>query len=209
MGDHNDAAIGAVLQKTRSQGRVVKDAQCDLDRGDVNDVPRLIELLPVDVGHTDSPHHSLAKHPGQSANGSPPRRSLIRCMDEHEVDRKTVERREARFAIREQRAGAAVGYPAATGTRHAALRDDSRGVFRAGAAQRSRQQSFVVSGLGGVEPICVRRVENGDAGCSGSPDRRERKGFIAGLDRREAHAAEADAKFPGIKPSQARRRCHL
>ena len=69
---------------------------------DVDDIERLVELLPVDVGDPHAAHHALVQsRPSARTDVGHGVRGSGAC--EHEVDREAVERGEARFAIGEHR----------------------------------------------------------------------------------------------------------
>src|SRR5262249_43516404 len=106
------------------------------------------------------------------------------------VDRKPVERGDARLAVGADRLRTAVGDPGASGPGHSALRDDPR-ALGTGGAERAYEQPLVAAGLVAVG---MRGVEDGDPGLNRCGDRLIR---VVG---RKPHAAEPDADGGRVEP---------
>ena len=77
-------------------------------------------------------------------------------MDQEQIDRQSIERRDARVAVCRECLRAAVGHPRATGSRHPALGHDPRLPLQASCADRAAQQPLVVP-----EPGLIRSVRAG------------------------------------------------
>ena len=173
---------------------VVVRTERDLDGRDRGELERFVQLGAVDVRETDVPHEPFVCEPGQRTHRGAPRGPRIGNMDEVEVDREAVESGEARLAICADRLRAAVGDPAATGPRHAALGHDPRGDIGLRAPETMGEQPFVV-------PVRPRGVEDGDSRLGGGRDRRESLLLVTVLVRRHPHAAETDAELRGGEPA--------
>ena len=204
--------LRAALDDSAAERAVVEDAERDLHRRDGRVLERLVQLAAVDVGEPDAPDEAFVEEPRERAHRGPPRRPRIGRVYEIEVDRESVERRQARLAVGANRLRAAVGDPAPP------VRDMPPLVtIRAVSAPRRReaerpgqQRLVVVVRAGGVE--------HGDARLGCGRDRRERALLVAVLVGRQPHAAEADAELRGLEPGQggqassffgARRPCAL
>ena len=136
-----DARLVAALDDAAAERAVVEQAQRDLDGGDRRELERLVELRAVDVRRRRRARRGPRRASRASARtDGPPRRPRIGRMEEVEVDREPVERREARLAVGADRLRAAVRHPGAVRPRHAALRHDP-GARRA-RAERSREQEL-------------------------------------------------------------------
>ena len=125
-------SLGAALDHAAAQRAIVERAERDLHGRDRRELERLVELRPVDVRDAHAPHEPVVDEPRQRAQRRPPRRPRIGRVEQVEVDRQAVERREARLAVGPDRLRAPVGQPAAARPRHAALGHDAR---RGGAAR--------------------------------------------------------------------------
>jgi hypothetical protein len=195
MGDNGDAGLGAPLDDASPDGTVVDDAQRDLHRRDRSKRERLVEPAAVDVRDADARHEPLVGEPCQRADRRRPGRPRIRRVDEVEVDRDAVERREACLAVAADRLRPPVRHPPVADARHPALGDDAHAAPGAGAPQRGREQRFVVG-------VRAGSVEHGDAGRGSRGDR-------PGV--REPHAAEADPQLRAVKPcrTQAQSLCRV
>ena len=183
-----DPELLAALDEPAAESSVVERRERDLHGRDGRVRERLVELGPVDVrearfGFTRPSSSESCKRP----HGRAPRRPRVGRVQEVEVDRQAVERREARLAVGADRLRAAVRHPGAAGTRHAALGHDPRGGVRAAAAERASHHLLVVL-------VCARRVEDGDPRLGCGCDRLGRRL------RRQPHAAEADPQLSRLEP---------
>src|SRR5207248_2193389 len=115
VGHHRDARLLAAIDDSASQSTVVEQAERDLDGRDRRELERLVEPEPVDVREPDAPDEPGLDEPSQCPNRCGPGCPWIGRMEEIEIDCQSVERREARLAIREDRPRAAVGSPCAAG----------------------------------------------------------------------------------------------
>ena len=189
MREQRDPELITALDHPTAERTVVEGVECHLDGGDGRELQRLVEPAAVDVREPDPPHEAFVGKPRERTHRRLPRRARIGCVKEVEVDRKAVERGEARLAVGEDRLGPAVRDPRAAGPGHAALRHDSRGLRRAAEAQGAREQLLVaVVRSGGVEDRHARLRSGSD-----------RLGRKLG---REAHAAEADAELRRPEPGR-------
>ena len=92
-------------------------------------------------------------------------------MDQVEIDRKAIQRVEARLAVSADRLRASVRHPPGSGSRHAALGHDTRLPLRAATPKGVGEQALVVTELILPVPIRVRGVEHGHMRGSGGCDR--------------------------------------
>ena len=113
------------------------------------------------------------------ADRRPPGRPRIGCVDQVEVDREAVERREARLAVGADRLRATVGRPGAADPPHAALRHDPRASLRADPTERAGEQPLVVAELPFAVTVGAGGVEDRDTGPGCRGDRRERALLVA------------------------------
>ncbi len=194
MGDHGDPLLGAPLDHAAPERLVVVRAERDLDGRDRRQFERLVQLETVDVREPDVPHETFVCEPGQRTHRRSPWSPRVGHMDQVEVDREAVESGEARFAVGANRLRTAVGDPAATGSRHAALGHDPRGGIGLRAPETMGEQPFVV-------PVRPRGVEHGDSRLGGGRDRLESLLLVPVLVRRHPHAAETDAELRGGEPA--------
>jgi hypothetical protein len=187
MRDHSDSPLLTACNDPAANRAIVIDAHRNLHGGDRRELERFVELPAVHVGDTDPANEAVVEERCQCADGRPPRRPRVRRVDEVEVDRKTVERFEARFAVLAQRFRAAVRHPPSLRPRHAALGDDANRP----ATQRSCEQPFAAR-------VGARRVEDGGAGLGRGDDRRERLLLVG----RKPHAPEPDPELGRIEPAR-------
>ena len=196
VGDHRDPSLGTALDDASPQRRVVEGAERNLDGRDRSELERFVQLPAIDVREPDPAHQAFVGEPRESAHRRSPRRSGIGRMDEIQVDRDAVQGGETRFAVGEDRLGAAIRDPGAAGASHASLGHDPRRRLRAAPAESACDQLLVVA-------VRARGVEHRHARLGGGRDRRERALLVTVLVRRQAHAAETDPELRGIKPCRA------
>ena len=114
----------AVLDHAAQKTAVVPDAELDLHRGNLGDLPGLLDLRHVDVAQADLLDQSVASKAGQRADARRQRRSRIGRMELIELDALDAERPAARLARGNERSGASVFDPVALRTRQTAFRRD-------------------------------------------------------------------------------------
>src|SRR4051794_32033262 len=166
--------------------------------------------MAADVREPDSPNETLFDEAGEGPYRGAPGRPGIRGVQEVEVDRHTLERRDARLAAGENGLRAAVRHPSAACTRHAALRHDASVRVRPALPQRPGQQPLVVTELVLAVAVGVGGVEGRYSDLNSGGDRLDGQPLVAVLVRRHAHAAEADPQLRRVKPwGHAAPRCHL
>ena len=191
MSDQRQAELGTAREHTAAQRAILQRAERDLHGRDGCQLECFVELTAGDVREADAVHQSALNEAGEGAHRGPPGRPRVRRVDEEQVDRQPVERRETRFAMSRDDLRTAIGHPPATGSRHSALGDDPGAALPTAHTQRVGQQALAVPERRPVGPVRVRGIEHGYAGVAGGENRVERE-LLIGL---EAHAAEADAEL--------------
>ncbi len=173
----------------------MEHAQLDLDRVDLREPERLLELLQADVAETDALDEPRALERGESAHAGGERRARVGRVELVERDALDSERAPARLAGGDQVARAAVGHPAALGPHEPALRrgDDPRTVAVPG-CERPGDQPLVVAGLARVEAIGIGAVEKVDPRVEGRVQQRDGRRVVAAGRGRQPHAAEAEPR---------------
>ena len=200
MRDHRDARVHAALDDAAAKRAVVERTDRDLNRGHGSELERLVQLRAADVREPDVLDEAVVDETRECAHGGSPRRSRIGRVDEIEIDRKPVERREARLAVRANRFRSTVGNPCAARTSHASLRHDARALARTARAESAREQRLVVAELIRAETVRMRGVEHRHARAGRSGDRLERDVEVAVLVRRQPHAPETHTELQAGKP---------
>ena len=138
VGHHRDPRLLAALDNAAAERLVVEHAEPDLHGCDRRELERLVQLVAVDVREPDPFHEPLVHEPGERTNRRAPGRPGIGRVDQVEVDRQTVERREACLAVGTDGLRAPVRDPAALRPCHAALRHDPRAADPSARAVRAR-----------------------------------------------------------------------
>ena len=171
VSDQREAELGAARDHAASQRAVLQRAQSDLHGRDRCQLERFVELGAGHVREPDAAHQSLLDETGERAHRRSPRCPRVGRMDQEQVDRQSIERRDARFAISSDCLRAAIRHPRATGSRHAALGDDPCAPLPSRGAEPAGQQALVVTEPGSVWPVRVRGIEHRYAGAGGGQDR--------------------------------------
>jgi hypothetical protein len=189
--EERDAVGGAELDDAAQHVVVVPQAQLDLHRVDVGDLPRLFNLADRHVAQADAGDQAAAPQAVQGAHARRERHARIRRVQLIEVDPVDAQRAQAGFARRRQGPGAAVSCPAPFGSSQAALGCDADcGPISLPCCERAGDQPFVVAGFTGVETVGIRRVEEPDARFQCGVQYIDGASLAAIGGGREAHAAD-------------------
>ena len=198
MRDHLDAVGAAVLDDPAQKAAIVPDAQLDLHRSNVGDLPGLFDLRHVDVAQADLLDQSVASKSGQGSDARRQRRSGIGRMELIELDALDAESPAARFASGNERSCASVFDPVTLRSGQTAFRrdDDARAISGPG-VEGGRDEPLVVAGLRGVPAVGVRRVEERNACIERGVQDRDAVGSIPVALGGKPHAAHSDARRSG------------
>ena len=200
-GQERDASPGARLDLALGQRRRVAERQLVLDRDDLGDAERLLELVDVAVGEADPAHLALVLELLEGADGLGVGDVRVGAVVLVEVDAVGAERLQARLARLTDVLGAAVDLPCAAGADVAGLGGDDDVVVAA--VQRLGDQPLVVADLALVAGVGVGGVDQVDAGVERGVDRADR--LLLGRPAGEGHRHRAESDGEDVPPRQLAR----
>ena len=169
-GQERDPALRAGVDLALGERRGEAERELVLDRDDLDDPERLLELLDGAVGEADPAHLALVLELLERADGLGVGHVRVGAVVLVEVDAVGAERLQRRLAGRADVLGAAVELPRAAGADVARLGGDDHVVVAA--LQRLGDQPLVVADLVLAGAVGVGGVDQVDAGVERGVDRR-------------------------------------
>src|SRR5262249_12030417 len=148
IGEQRNAVLETVIQHASVYVLVVPEAQLDLDRRDVRDPVRLLDLSNGDVAEADMLDQPIALERVQRAHARSERHTRIRRVQLIEIDAVHPKGAEAGLTRRRQVSGTAVGDPIALRSREPSLRRDANSLaVPAPSGEGSGDEALVVPDL--------------------------------------------------------------
>ncbi len=207
-GQERDPALRARVDLALGQRRRVAERELVLDRDDLDDPQRLLELLDRAVGEADPAHLALVLELLERAHRLGVGDVRVGAVVLVEVDAVGAERLQRGLAGRADVLGAAVELPRAAGADVARLGGDEHVV--AAALEGLGDQPLVVADLVLAGAVGVGGVDQGHAGVERGVDDADRLRLVGAAVERQRHPAEPDRKDLGVRQAAACRlnSCH-